>query len=53
MDTETRLLHQTVLRLLKGIVRAYDTWLRVRLGQEAPSMELPAPTGSETNGTKH
>lgn len=41
MDTETRLLHETLIRLFKGMVRAYERWVNVRTGKEASAIELP------------
>jgi hypothetical protein len=54
MDGETRLLHETILRLAKmvakgiwGILNAYEHWFKVKTGQEPPSIELPR--SGETN----
>jgi hypothetical protein len=41
MDVDTRLLHQSLIRLLKGVIAAYERWLNVRLGKEPMAVELP------------
>ena len=46
MDASTRVLHETVLRLAKGIVRAYETWLRLQFHKDEPRTELPRSGGN-------
>lgn len=50
MDTETRLFHETLIRLFKGMVRAYERWVNVRSGKEPPAIELP---GGDRSGNNH
>lgn len=45
MDASTRVLHETVLRLLKGVLKAYEIWLRVQPLKDEPSTELPRNGG--------
>lgn len=33
MSALDRTFHETILRLLKGIVRAYDEWIKARVAQ--------------------
>lgn len=45
MDASTRVLHESILRLLKGVLKAYEIWLRVQPDKGEPSIELPAENG--------
>lgn len=47
MDVETRLLHQSLIRLLKGIVSAYERWVNVRIGRDGHAVELPNDRSGE------
>lgn len=31
MKPHTRILHETVIRMLKGLIKAYETWLKKEL----------------------
>ena len=51
MDAATRVCHETVIRLLKGALRAYETWFRLQLAKDSgePSTELPIPENGKVS----
>ena len=49
MDAASRVMHETVIRLLKGALRAYETWFRLQLAKEEPSTELPIPENGKVS----